>query len=71
MAEAGYADGFSVTMLVNSDDVEAKNAVVASVDQFAKIGIELKLKNAPETTFFSEIGSKKYAARSRVVGHDR
>jgi peptide/nickel transport system substrate-binding protein len=61
MAEAGYADGFSVTMLVNSDDVESKNAVVASVDQFAKIGIELKLKNAPETTFFSEIGSKKYA----------
>ena len=61
MAEAGYSDGFSVTMLVNSDDVEAKNAVVASVDQFAKIGIELKLKNVPETTFFSELGSKKYA----------
>lgn len=61
LAEAGYPDGFSVTMLVNSDDVEAKNALIASVDQFAKVGIEVKLKESPETTFFSDIGSKKYA----------
>jgi peptide/nickel transport system substrate-binding protein len=61
MAEAGYPDGFSVTMLVNSDDVESKNALIASVDQFAEIGIKVDLKNSPETTFFTDIASKKYA----------
>ncbi|WP_255889430.1 ABC transporter substrate-binding protein [Nocardioides astragali] len=71
MAEAGYADGFSVTMLVNSDDVESKNALIASVDQFAQIGVNVELKNAPETTFFTDIASKKYplgAASWAILG---
>jgi len=60
LADAGYADGFTVTMLLNPDDVEAKNALIASVDQWAKIGIKVEIKSSPETTFFSDIGSKKY-----------
>jgi len=61
LAEAGYPDGFSVSMLVNSDDVEAKNIVVAAVQQLKTVGINIELKSSPETTFFSDIGSKKYA----------
>jgi peptide/nickel transport system substrate-binding protein len=60
LAEAGYADGFSVTMLVNSDDVEAKNILLGAVQQLKEIGVDLKLKQAPETTFFTEIASKKH-----------
>ena len=60
LAEAGYPDGFSVTMLVNSDDVDAKNTLVAAVQQMEEVGIKVALKNAPETTFFTEIASKKY-----------
>jgi peptide/nickel transport system substrate-binding protein len=58
--EAGYADGFSVTMLVNSHDPGAKNGVAAAVEQLAQIGVKVELKNAPETTFFSDIASAKY-----------
>jgi peptide/nickel transport system substrate-binding protein len=60
LADAGYPDGFSVTMLVNSDDVQAKNILLAAVEQLKEVGIDIALEPAPETTFFTEIASKKY-----------
>lgn len=60
MAEAGYPDGFSVTMLVNTDDLDAKDILMAAVQQLKSIGVDIKLKSAPETTFFSDILSKQY-----------
>ena len=60
MAEAGYEDGFSVTMLTNSSDPDATNAVAAAVEQLVEIGIDIQIKSEPETTFYSEIATKKY-----------
>jgi peptide/nickel transport system substrate-binding protein len=60
MAEAGYPDGFSTTLLVNSDDPDAKNAITASVEQLAQIGIQVDVKSSPETTFYSDVASAQY-----------
>lgn len=60
MAEAGYEDGFSTTMLTNSSDPDAQNAVAAAVEQLAEIGIEIEIKSSPETTFYGDIATKKY-----------
>jgi peptide/nickel transport system substrate-binding protein len=60
MADAGYADGFSTTMLVNSDDPDAANEISAAVEQLAQIGVDVTLKSSPEGTFYSDIASKQY-----------
>ncbi len=60
LADAGYPDGFSTTMLVNSDDPDSKNGISAMVEQLDKIGIKVKLKSSPETTYYSDVASKKY-----------
>lgn len=61
LSDAGYPDGFAATMLINSDDAPAKNILLAAVEQLKAVGIDLTLKDAPETTFFTEIASKKFA----------
>ncbi len=43
LADAGYPDGFSMTLEVNSDDPDATIAVNAAVAQLGKIGIKLDL----------------------------
>jgi peptide/nickel transport system substrate-binding protein len=60
LAEAGYPDGFTATMLVDSDDPDAKNGVSATVEQLSKVGIRIELKSSPETTFFTDLASAKY-----------
>jgi peptide/nickel transport system substrate-binding protein len=60
MADAGYADGFSTTMLVNSDDINAANAISAAVEQLAQIGVDVTLKSSPEGTFYSDIATREY-----------
>lgn len=61
MADAGYADGFSVTMLTNSDDPASTTAVAAAVEQLAAIDVKVKLKASPDSTFYSDLASRKYA----------
>jgi len=61
MSEAGYPDGFSVTMATNSDDVGVNTAATAAVDQLSKIGIKIDLKSVAGMNFFSEFAAKKYA----------
>lgn len=60
MADAGYEDGFSVTMLTNTDDPQASTPVGAAVEQLAKIGIRVERKSLPDSTYYSEIATKKY-----------
>ena len=68
LAEAGYADGFSMTLEVNSEDPAATTAVNAAVDQLSKIGIELKIKALPNTSFFTDFAAKKYSAGAVSYG---
>ena len=68
LAEAGYPDGFSMTLTVNSDDPAATTAVNAAVDQLGKIGIKLTLAAAPNTSFFSDFAAKKYSAGAVSYG---
>lgn len=58
--DAGYPDGFSVTLLSNHDDVEAQNVLVAAVEQLRQIGVEIEIKSSPESTFFTDITSKEH-----------
>lgn len=68
LAEAGYPDGFSMTLEINSEDSDATTAVNAAVDQLAKIGIKLKLKALPNTSFFTDFAEKKYSAGAVSYG---
>jgi peptide/nickel transport system substrate-binding protein len=61
MSDAGYPDGFSVTMETNSDDAGVNTAASAAVDQLAKIGIKIHLKSVAGMNFFTEFAAKKYA----------
>ncbi|KRC53114.1 hypothetical protein ASE19_12080 [Nocardioides sp. Root79] len=68
LSEAGYPDGFSMTLEVNSDDPAATTAVAAAVDQLGKIGIDLKVKALPNTSFFTDFAEKKYSAGAVSYG---
>lgn len=60
LADAGYPEGFTATLLVNPDDPDAKNGVTAVVEQLSKIGIKIDLHSSPESTFFTDMSSAKY-----------
>lgn len=60
LSEAGYPDGFSATMLTNSQDPDAQTAVAAAVEQLAQVGIKIDIKSSPESTFYGDIGTKDY-----------
>jgi peptide/nickel transport system substrate-binding protein len=68
LSEAGYADGFSMTMIVNTDDVGVNTAASAAIDQFAKIGIKIDLKSIAGMAFWSEMAIKKYSAGAVSYG---
>jgi peptide/nickel transport system substrate-binding protein len=68
MSEAGYVDGFPMTLEVNSDDPSAQTAVSAAVDQLAKIGIKIKVQSEPNTSFFTDFAAKKYSAGAVSYG---
>jgi peptide/nickel transport system substrate-binding protein len=58
LSQAGYPDGFSMTLEVNSD----------AVDQLGKIGIKVTLQAAPNTSFFTDFAAKKYSAGAVSYG---
>lgn len=68
LADAGYPDGFSMTLEVNSDDPDATIAVNAAVAQLGKIGIKLDLKSLPNSSFFTDFAAKKYSAGAVSYG---
>ncbi|MEX0158729.1 MULTISPECIES: ABC transporter substrate-binding protein [unclassified Microbacterium] len=68
LAEAGYADGFPLTIEVNSDDPSATVAVNAAADQLGKIGIDVELKSLPNTSFFTDFAAKNYSAGAVSYG---
>ncbi|WP_167040855.1 ABC transporter substrate-binding protein [Salinibacterium sp. ZJ454] len=59
LAEAGYEDGLEITLPI-FNGLEASGALL--VQQFADVGITLKLETIPPTNLQSELVSKKYAA---------
>jgi peptide/nickel transport system substrate-binding protein len=60
MAEAGYPDGFKVTMIWSNEDVPVKTPLTAAVDQLAEIGIKIDLKDSTFAEQASMIATKKY-----------
>ena len=60
MAEAGYADGFTIEMPQATPGTETIMTFVAQ--QLADIGITVKLTSVPIADFQGELGSGKYAA---------
>lgn len=61
LAEAGYADGFGVTMFVNSDDRNSQTALNAAVEQWSKVGIDVKIEQEAGSSYYGTLASKKYA----------
>jgi peptide/nickel transport system substrate-binding protein len=59
LAKAGYKDGLEITIPI-FNGLEASGALL--VQQFADVGITLKLETIPPTNLQSELVSKKYAA---------
>lgn len=68
MSEAGYADGFSMTLITNSDDIAVNTAVTAAVDQLAKVGIKIDLKSIAGLGFWTEMATKNYSAGAVSYG---
>ncbi|BCW48000.1 peptide ABC transporter substrate-binding protein [Arthrobacter sp. StoSoilB13] len=68
MSEAGYADGFSMTMITNSDDTAVNTAVGAAVDQLAKIGVKIDLKSIAGLGFWTDMATKQYSAGAVSYG---
>ena len=61
LAEAGYPDGFPVTMFINSEDANGKTALTAAVEQWAKIGIDVTIAEEGGSSYYATLASKKYA----------
>ncbi len=68
LSEAGYADGFSMTMITNTDDAEVNTAAGAAVDQLARIGIRIHLKSISGMEYWAEMATKKYPAGAVSYG---
>ncbi len=54
LAEAGYADGFELSLFTNSDQINSEIATVMQ-EQLAKVGITLKITVQDDNTTFSMV----------------
>lgn len=62
LADAGYPDGFAVTMFTNSDDKNGQTALNAAVEQWSQIGIDVSIEQEGGSSYYGTLASKKYAA---------
>lgn len=62
MAEAGYADGFELTVLTSSTDPAGLTATQAITSQLAEIGITVTVKQPPAGQEYPELATKQYPA---------
>ena len=69
MAEAGYADGFSVTMdCPNNRYVNDEKICTAIVGMLAKIGIDVNLLAQPKANYFAKVLGPKYDTDFYLLG---
>jgi peptide/nickel transport system substrate-binding protein len=62
LAEAGYPDGFSMTVIINPDDKDIQTTASAAAAQLAEIGVEVELKSIAGVAWWGDAATKKYPA---------
>jgi peptide/nickel transport system substrate-binding protein len=60
LAAAGHPNGFAVTMFINAGDANGKNALNAAVEQWAKIGVKVTIKQEGGSSYYATLATKKY-----------
>ncbi len=61
LAEAGYADGFEITIAGPNDRYVNDEKICEAVAKYlAKVGLKVKLDVKPKSIFFDELTSRKY-----------
>lgn len=69
MAEAGYKDGFSLTIDCPNDRYVMDEAICTSlVPMLARIGIRLQVSAQPKARFFADIGPPGYDTSFYLIG---
>ena len=68
MAQAGYGDGFDMTITVSSNYQPHMDTAEVVVQQLAAIGVRAKVQPVDATTWYPERGDIYYANLGDCIG---
>jgi peptide/nickel transport system substrate-binding protein len=60
LAQAGYPHGFSMSVMINSDEPENERTAVLLQNAFKQIGVNMQINSKPNTVYYDALDKRTY-----------